>query len=239
MNILLRYINYALFVILTVTVLPACSVSQTPSQKHAVKEPSTSPSEYTVDKPGLLKPARFEVLSVEKTYTKFTDTEYSKSPHSTGARFTGVLRSHNRVRAKHRLPPLKWSDKLAAYSQQWVDRLGQGSRCKMRHRGGTPPYGENLYWSSPTVWTDGDTEVARETNRITIREVVKAWTDEERWYDYNRNSCQPGRRCGHYTQVVWRDTTEVGCAMKVCADKSQTWVCSYNPPGNYKGIRPY
>ena len=109
----------------------------------------------------------------------------------------------------------------------------------MRHRGGTPPYGENLYWSSPTVWTEGDTEVARETNRITIKEVVKVWTNEERWYDYNRNRCQPGRRCGHYTQIVWRDTSEVGCAMKVCADKSQTWVCSYNPPGNYTGVRPY
>ena len=149
--------------------------------------------------------------------------------------FSGVLDSHNRVRAKHRLKPLKWSDKLTRYSQEWANQLGSGSRCTMRHRSGQPPYGENLYWSSAIVWSNGK----RETNRVTIKDVVKAWTDEERWYNYQRNSCQPGQKCGHYTQVVWKNTTEVGCAVKVCNDKSQTWVCSYNPPGNFTGVRPY
>ena len=149
--------------------------------------------------------------------------------------FSGVLDSHNRVRTKHRLKPLKWSDKLARYSQEWANQLGSGSRCTMRHRSGLPPYGENLYWSSAIVWSNGK----RETNPVTIKDVVKVWTDEERWYNYQRNSCQPGQKCGHYTQVVWKNTTEVGCAVKVCNDKSQTWVCSYNPPGNFIGVRPY
>lgn len=150
-----------------------------------------------------------------------------------------TLSSHNKVRRKHGLSPLKWSDHLATYSQQWANELGKGNACTMRHRSGTPPYGENLYWSSPVVWTDGKREIKRETNPVSIRDVVKVWADEEQWYNYQRNSCQPGQRCGHYTQIVWKNTTEVGCAMKICPDQSQTWVCSYNPPGNFMGMRPY
>jgi pathogenesis-related protein 1 len=180
-------------------------------------------------------PPRSKVLSMEKRNNEYLKPESSSLERSTAERFSGALASHNKIRAKHRLAPLKWSNKLAAYSQQWANQLGAGNRCTMRHRSGTPPYGENLYWSSAIIWTDG----RREKNRVSIRDVVKVWTDEERWYDYSRNRCQPGQRCGHYTQVVWRDTTEVGCAVKICNDKSQTWVCSYNPPGNYSGVRPY
>ena len=150
-------------------------------------------------------------------------------------RFTGVLDAHNKVRAKHRIPPLKWSNKLAQYSQQWANQMAKTKHCSMYHRKGNPPFGENLYRSTAIIWTDGRTEISP----VTIKKVVKAWTDEERWYDYKRNRCQRGKQCGHYTQAVWKSTTEVGCAMNVCADKSQTWVCSYNPPGNYTGVRPY
>lgn len=153
--------------------------------------------------------------------------------------FSGALNAHNGVRTKHGLKPLKWSDKLAAYSQQWADHLGTGESCRMYHRSGSPPHGENLYISSATVWTIDNKEVSREKNQVSIRNVVKAWTDEEKWYNYQSNSCTPGQQCGHYTQIVWRETTEVGCAVKFCGDQSQNWVCSYNPPGNIVGRRPY
>jgi pathogenesis-related protein 1 len=39
--------------------------------------------------------------------------------------------------------------------------------------------------------------------------------------------------------VVWRDTKEVGCAMAICANKSQLWVCNYYPAGNMVGKKPY
>lgn len=157
-----------------------------------------------------------------------------KRPLSHKERFSGTLEAHNRVRAKHQLTPLKWSDKLAKHSQQWANHLGRGNKCQMYHRHHTA-FGENLYRSTAIVWTDG----RREINPVTIKQVVKAWTDEERWYDYRKNRCQPGQQCGHYTQIVWENTKEVGCAMQVCGDKSQTWVCSYSPPGNYAGVRPY
>ena len=149
--------------------------------------------------------------------------------------FSGILEAHNGVRLKHGLQALRWSDSLAAYSQEWANHLGSSGSCKMVHRSGTPPYGENLFWASPLSWTTGETAV----QDVTIKDVVKAWTDEEKWYNYRSNSCEPGKQCGHYTQIVWQNTTKVGCAMKVCADKSQSWVCSYDPAGNYVGQRPY
>ena len=155
-------------------------------------------------------------------------------------RFARVLSSHNYVRRKYNLPPLKWSNQLANYSQEWANHLGRGNQCQMFHRSGNPPFGENLYISSAEVWReDNGREVDRKISPVTIADVVNAWASEEKFYNYQQNRCQRGQQCGHYTQIVWKDTREVGCAMKVCPDKSQTWVCSYNPPGNYVGFRPY
>lgn len=212
--------------VLTSLFLIACSVEQKPMSEEDVV--IFVPENQKV--PGIIGPEEHVHEGIQ-----VMPQRNAQKPLSKQELFAGTLSSHNRVRAKHGLSPLRWSDKLAAYSQQWADHLGQSSRCTMRHRSGTPPYGENLFWTSATVWSDG----VRELNRVTIRDVVKTWADEEAWYNYQRNSCLPGKRCGHYTQIVWKDTTEVGCAMTVCPDKSQTWVCSYNPPGNFTGQRPY
>ncbi len=86
-----------------------------------------------------------------------------------------------------------------------------------RNTGPTIPYGENLYWTSGTA-APGD--------------VVGAWVAEVQSYNYAANSCTAV--CGHYTQVVWKTTTQVGCGLATSA-QGQYWVCNYNPPGNYEG----
>lgn len=163
--------------------------------------------------------------------------ERSPNPQASLAR--KALSAHNRIRSKHGLTPLRWSKQLAAYSQQWANHLGRGNSCGIAHRRGSSPYGENLFRSSAIVWTSDNKETAREKNPLTVQAVIASWTNEERWYDYQRNRCTRGKQCYHYTQVVWRQTKEVGCAVKVCKDLSQVWVCNYNPPGNYVGQRPY
>ena len=230
--------NNVLFVSLCLLLLGSCSVnneqaSQSHSQDNVIADDSIP--EVFID----IKSAEPRHPSSEPEVLNHRGTrpdDIKPQPRLTHQqRFEGVLQAHNGVRLKHGLKPLKWSNKLAKYSQEWADHLGRGNHCQIKHRPGNPPYGENLYRSSALQWSDG----RRELMAINVKEVVKSWTDEERWYNYQTNRCQPGKQCGHYTQVVWENTTEVGCAVKVCADKSQTWVCSYNPAGNYIGVRPY
>jgi len=154
--------------------------------------------------------------------------------------FQATLTSHNTIRSQLGLKPLRWSNQLAIYAQQWANHQAKTQNCFMQHR---PHYsspfkqihGENLFWASPKRWSDGKVEL----QRISISEVVKAWGNEVVDYNYQKNSCRAGEQCGHYTQIVWRESQKVGCAKVICADKSQLWVCNYDPPGNYIGERPY
>ena len=130
-----------------------------------------------------------------------------------------MLAAHNALRARLRLPPLTWSDRLAAAAQDWATTLIVNNQ--FRHR----PHsrlGENLY------------EIrGGEAGPL---QAFDAWAAEAKAYDYRRNRCHGV--CGHYTQIVWRDTRQVGCAMAQSSTR-EVWVCEYNPPGNYIGERPY
>jgi len=238
MKIHIQYLKQIVFVTFISTLLVACSVQQRPSSSDE-NPTTTDQSDISNDPPMISNPDDIVLPPADYIPDPEPTIPKTKSALTKQQLFSGVLDAHNRVRSKHKLKPLKWSDKLAKYSQEWADHLGRDQSCKMYHRSGSPPYGENLYISSAVVWTQDNKEVSRERNRVNIRDVVKVWTDEEKWYNYKNNSCQPGQQCGHYTQVVWRETSEVGCAVNFCGDKSQNWVCSYNPPGNYVGKRPY
>ena len=167
------------------------------------------------------------------------------SDQSEPQQFAGIIASHNKVRQKLNQHPLSWSDSLANYAQQWVNRLAETENCSMLHRPnyeGEPDsenylqiHGENLFWASPETLGNGQTKLQNVSNA----EVVNAWAEEEDYYDYQTNSCQPGKVCGHFTQMVWHESRQVGCAKAICPDKSQIWACNYHPRGNYIGELPY
>ena len=149
-----------------------------------------------------------------------------------------MLAAHTPVRISHKLQPLTWSSELAQNAQQWAQHLAAHG-CKMQHRQHAGKarlqVGENIYWGSPVTWSDG----RREVQSIESADVVSAWADEVHDYHYASNTCKAGKQCGHYTQVVWRDTKQVGCGMSLCPDQGQIWVCNYDPPGNWVGEKPY
>ena len=145
--------------------------------------------------------------------------------------------AHNKWRAEVGVKEkLSYSPILAASAQAWADNLKQTNHCQMRHSKSNGQYGENLYWASAMTWSDG----SRELQKVTPDKVVDSWGSEKAGYDYATNHCTPGKMCGHYTQVVWRTTTAVGCARAVCEDtQEQVWVCQYQPAGNWVGRKPY
>jgi pathogenesis-related protein 1 len=144
-----------------------------------------------------------------------------------------AVAAHNEIRAaavptpSPPLPAMHWDDSAARVADSWA------ANCMFAHSH-TPGYGENIYASTSTD--------------DTAREAVVAWASEVTDYDYASNSCAAGKVCGHYTQLVWRSSTGVGCASRVCDVNSPfsignghwlLWVCDYIPPGNYIGERPY
>ncbi|UXI69830.1 CAP domain-containing protein [Tahibacter amnicola] len=126
------------------------------------------------------------------------------------------------------LPVMRWDTALAATAQAYADQ------CRWQHSG-APGLGENLNAAAQTVGFPGNQETASVTN----------WASEAAQYNYAANSCSGV--CGHYTQLVWRSTTAVGCGLRNCTSGSPfanfpNWtivVCNYSPPGNFTGQRPY
>jgi uncharacterized protein YkwD len=126
-----------------------------------------------------------------------------------------ILDAHNRVRAQHCAEPLVWSDTLERAAKSWVDHLA-GSGCQLQHS--QTQYGENIAGGSPSTQTPEG--------------VVALWYREKDAYDFRTGGFS--MRTGHFTQLVWRGSRQLGCATASCGG-IQLWVCNYDPPGNMLG----
>ncbi len=131
-----------------------------------------------------------------------------------------ALSRHNTLRRRHGSPALTEDSELTNFAQEWAEQLANTG--VMQHRPNNP-YGENIYyaWSSQSGFdVDGDVP-------------VNAWYDERSNYNYD----QPGfsSQTGHFTQVVWKDTTKLGCGKAKSTDGKVFVVCNYDPPGNVQG----
>jgi uncharacterized protein YkwD len=130
-----------------------------------------------------------------------------------------MLMLHNSLREGVRSPALAWSEKLAAAAEEWAKALiahGQFRHSDHKH------YGENL-----AEFRGGKT---------TAKQAFELWASEVKNYNHKSNRCEGP--CGHYTQVVWSGTKQVGCGVARGAGR-EVWVCEYDPPGNFVGQRPY
>lgn len=130
-----------------------------------------------------------------------------------------ILNAHNAVRRSVGVPPLGWSEELERSAQRWArDLISTGEFSHSRNQ----QYGQNLFEISGASAAPS--------------EVVANWAAERKNYDPRTNTCSS--RCGHYTQIVWRDTKLLGCAVARNRTR-EVWVCDYEPPGNFIGERPY
>lgn len=163
-------------------------------------------------------------------------------PGGTGepAELMGMTLYHNQVRAMvdttgisgGPLPSMQWDPALATLAANWVaqctDTDGNGlvDHSSQQYRTNAAGYayvGENIYASGGTATAQG---------------AVNLWAAEKANFTYP-TTCNG--TCGHYTQIVWRDSLHVGCALHNCAGLQypSTIVCNYGPGGNYGGQAPY
>lgn len=133
---------------------------------------------------------------------------------------------HNKARSKVGVNPVTWSQEVADWAQKQATRMARSG--EIAH---TPnaPYGENLAFGS---------------GGYTVIAAVRDWNAEEQYFKPGEEARISGNRVtGHYTQMVWNQTREVGAGIAVVQKgRYKGWtiiVGAYNPPGNMIGRAPY
>ena len=136
-----------------------------------------------------------------------------------------MLEHHNDERRAVGLAPLVWDDTLTQHALAYARELARTRKFEhARQPDGPGREGENLFTGTLGAYS--------------FDEMVQFWIDEKKWF-VNRaapdvSTTGRGEDVGHYTQMIWRTTTKVGCAIA-----SSKWddylVCRYAPAGNIIG----
>ncbi|KAK3767308.1 hypothetical protein RRG08_050859 [Elysia crispata] len=137
------------------------------------------------------------------------------------------LRKHNELRALHGSPPLRLSDDLNQYAQKWAEQMARENN--LHHSARTldsgAKVGENIAMRSSSSGAD-----------YTGDEPVQLWYNEIGDYDFSKTNGQPNT--GHFTAVVWKETTELGMGKARTADGRAVYaVASYRTQGNVNDLR--
>ncbi|KAJ6028770.1 hypothetical protein N7540_004346 [Penicillium herquei] len=172
------------------------------------------------------------VTTVEVTTVKASLTVPSPASYTSPTDFEDtVLKVSNEYRDDHDAESLVWNETLTEYARKWAEG------CIWKHSDG--PYGENIAFGFANASA-----------------AVKAWGDEGELYNFSKPTGYT-EETGHFTQLVWKSTIQVGCAAVNCGysddsntkrdvlaprstdseSRAQGWyvVCEYTPVGNVVG----
>ena len=137
-----------------------------------------------------------------------------------------ILAAHNATRAEIGVQPLRWDARLAADAGRWAQHLAQINALEHWGSHGEPSNGEgeNLWMGSRGYFS--------------VEQMINTWAAEKTAFRRAHRWEDDFVHVGHYTQMVWRITTSVGCAIASNA-QFDILVCRYSPQGNFLGQAPY
>jgi hypothetical protein len=141
-----------------------------------------------------------------------------------------ILAAHNKYRAEVNVTPLTWSDELAAQARNCAEYnaveflpLGSQKHCPI------PGSGQNIAQATSSL-------------KFNLTRLVDQWGREKKYFINGEfpsvSSTGSPEAIGHYTQLIWHNTTQVGCA-RVSASGRDMLVCDYTPKGNVYGEWAY
>jgi len=181
-------------------------------------------------KPGFDNAARCRVGLLTLVVILAASSSPSAKTSSASSDAREFVDAHNAVRAAVQkpagysgpwapVPPVIWSDEVANTAQAWAEHLRDTRKCGLLHS--DTRYGENLAAGK----------------KVDAARALRMWAGESDKYRYSPKYVFD-TRTGHYTQLVWRKTTHIGCGRASCGRNSVV-VCRYSPAGNSEGKAPY
>jgi len=127
------------------------------------------------------------------------------------------------------MPALAWDPLLASVAQSYANACNVGVHNAGRHSqyaalGGSGAVGENIAWGTAGFFS--------------LEHLAQLWADEKALWSYGPVTNANISGVGHYTQMIWANTTSVGCGAATCGG-TEFLVCNYAPAGNYLNQAPY
>lgn len=154
-------------------------------------------------------------ISLETTSASSTSTSTSAISASSGFEHD-ILEAHNAKRKLHGVKPFAWNETLVKYAEEYASSSFSCDNVTLVHSNG--PYGENL----AAGYSGG-------------YKPVDAWYNEIELYDFSEPHYNEST--GHFTQVIWKSTSQIGCARVICDNSwGQYTICEYSKDrGNILG----
>ena len=173
----------------------------------------------------LLASAAFAVLAmILHPEATSTDLAYIPSEEPDSDKMD-ALDAHNQERIAFGVEPLTWSAQLEAEAQVWAEILASEGRMRHASNDERRGAGENL-WMGPS-------------DVFPVPVIIGTFIAEKQHFVPGEfpqvSSTGKWRDVGHYTQVIWPSTKELGCAV-ARNSTDEFWVCRYWPAGNNYGF---
>ncbi|KAM8846465.1 serotriflin-like [Synchiropus picturatus] len=170
------------------------------------------------------------LLAALQVPTTLADDVEVREMFASSAEQSEIVNKHNTLRrnvkpSASNMLKMSWNKEAAANAQRWANTCSMKHSSSSDRKISTSDCGENLYMASyKNSWSN----------------AIQSWYNEVKDWRYGVGSINGGV-VGHFTQIVWYSSDQIGCAMSYCPNSRYKYfyVCHYCPPGNYGYTHPY